>query len=167
LRFCYAPEVAAKVAAKSDSRERSVVNKRARFQYLFEESVEAGVALLGTEVKAIRAGKANLTDSYVRIRRGEAYLVGCHIGSYDAAGTNNHDPRRERKLLLHRRELDRLGGKVREQGLTLVVPKLYFKNGRVKAELALVRGKKTHDKRAALRERQVKKEMERAMKRRR
>lgn len=157
--------MAGKAADSAGSGERSVVNKKARFQYHFEETLEAGVALLGTEVKAIRQGKANLTDSYVRIKHGEAFLVGCHIGTYDAGGADNHEPRRERKLLLHRRELDRLAGKVREQGLTLIVPKLYFKDGRVKAELALARGKKTHDKRAALRERQEKKEMERAMKR--
>ncbi len=121
--------------------------------------------LRGTEVKAIREGRANLTDSYVRLKKNEAFLVGCHIGAYPAAGLNNHEPLRERKILLHRSELDRLIGKVREQGLTLIIPKLYFKEGRVKAHLVLARGKKAHDKRATLRERAVKKEVERAMKR--
>lgn len=122
--------------------------------------------LLGTEVKAIRTGKCNLTDSHVRVKNGELYLVGCHIGPYDAAAQNNHEPRRERKLLVHRRELDRFLGKVKERGYTLIVSKIYFKNGRAKAELSLCRGKKAHDKRATLRERAVKKEMERAIKNR-
>jgi len=150
--------------AETKNRSPSVENRKARFQYLKEEAFEAGLALLGTEVKAIREGKANLADSYVRIRHGEAYLVGCHIGPYPAAGQFNHEPRRERKLLLHRKELDRLIGKVRERGLTLVVHRLYFKDGRVKAEVWLARGKKAHDKRSAIRERQVKKEMDRAIK---
>jgi len=144
----------------------TVTNRTARFKYHIEESIEAGVQLLGTEVKAIRAGKANLTDSYVRMKDTEAFLVGCHIGPYEGAGQFNHEPMRPRKLLLHRRELDKLMGRVREKGLTAVVTKLYFKGGRVKAQLALARGKKAHDKRATIRERVVKKEMERAMKNR-
>ena len=144
----------------------TVTNRTARFKYHIEESIEAGVQLLGTEVKAIRAGKANLTDSYVRMKGTEAFLVGCHIGAYEGAGQFNHEPMRPRKLLLHRRELDKMMGRVREKGLTAVVTKLYFKDGRVKAELALARGKKAHDKRSTIRERVVKKEMERAMKNR-
>jgi len=142
----------------------TITNRKTRFQYHIEESVEAGLVLLGTEVKAIRTGKASLVDSLVRIRHGEAYLVGCHIGPYEGAASFNHEPRRDRKLLLHRRELDRLMGKVREKGLTLVVTKIYFRGGRAKAEVALARGKKQHDKRAVLRERQVRKEMARAIK---
>lgn len=142
----------------------TVTNRTARFKYHIEESTEAGVQLLGTEVKAIRAGKANLTDSYVRMKGTEAFLVGCHIGAYQGAGQFNHEPMRPRKLLLHRRELDKLMGRVREKGLTAVVTKLYFKDGRVKAELALARGKKAHDKRQTIRERVVRKEMDRAMK---
>ncbi len=153
------------MAAKPKGGNDAIVNRKVRFQYHVEESLEAGICLLGTEIKAVREGKANLTDSYVRIRNGEAFLVGCHIGAYSAAGQANHEPRRERKLLLHRKEIDRLAGKVREQGLTLVVRKLYFKGGRLKAELVLARGKRTHDKRATIRERQAKKEMERAIKR--
>ena len=142
----------------------TVANRRAKFLYYIEESLEAGVMLLGSEVKAIRAGRANLADSYVRIKDGEAYLVNCHIGQYENAGPYGHVPLRERKLLMHRRELDRLGGKVREAGYTLVVTKLYFKDGRVKAEVSLAKGKKAHDKRATVREREAKKEVARAMK---
>ncbi len=139
-------------------------NRKARFQYQIEESLEAGLMLVGSEVKAVREGRANLTDSFVRLRGSELYLVGCHIGPYPGAGQFQHEPRRPRKLLLHRREIDRLAGKVRERGLTLIVPRLYFKDGRIKAELALARGRKRHDKRAVLRERQERKEMDRAMK---
>ena len=138
---------------KHDDRKSNaptVTNRNARFKYHIEESVEAGVVLIGSEVKAIRAGKANLTDSYVRMRGTEAFLVGCHIGAYESAGQFNHEAKRERKMLLHRRELDRLMGRVREKGLTAIVTKLYFKDGR-----------------AAIRERAVKKEMDRAMKERR
>ncbi len=158
------------MAAKSSKKKEDdgtkliATNRKARFQYHLEERVEAGVVLLGTEVKAAREGKVNLTDSYVKMWHGEAYLSGCHIGHYAAAAKFNHDPVRERKLLLHRREIDRLDGKTRERGFTLVVTKLYFRNGRVKAEVALARGKKTHDKRAVVKERQEKKEMERALK---
>jgi SsrA-binding protein len=142
----------------------TVANRRAKFLYYIEETLEAGVMLLGSEVKAIRAGRANLSDSYVRIKDGEAYLVNCHIGQYENAGPDGHVPLRERKLLMHRGEIDRLGGKVREAGYTLVVTKLYFKDGRVKAEVALAKGKKAHDKRATVREREAKKEVARAMK---
>lgn len=140
-------------------------NRRARYQYHIDETLEAGVVLLGTEVKAIREGDVNLTDSYVRMRGGEAWLVGCHIGPYKAAARDNHEPLRERKLLLSRREIERLDAKVRERGNTLVVTRLYFKNGRVKAEVGLARGKKLHDKRQTVKERVIKKEMERAIKR--
>jgi SsrA-binding protein len=142
----------------------TVDNRRAKFQYFIEEKFEAGIVLEGSEVKAIRAGKANLADSLVRVRRGQAYLVGCHIGPYENAGPFNHEARRDRKLLLHKREIERLGGRVREKGYTLVCTKLYFKNGRVKAEVALAKGKKAHDKRSVIRERHEKKEMERAIK---
>ena len=150
------------MARGSDS--PTVENRRAKFQYFIEEKFEAGLVLEGSEVKAIRTGKASLADSLVRIRRGQAYLVGCHIGPYVNAGPFNHEARRDRKLLLHKREIERLGGRVREKGYTLVVTRLYFKEGRVKAEVALARGKKAHDKRSVIRERQVKKEMERAIK---
>jgi SsrA-binding protein len=148
-------------------RSPSVLNRKARFRYHIEESLEAGLVLLGSEVKAIREGKANLTDAFVRIKKGEAFLIGCHIGAYSAAPSEAHEPVRERKLLLHRRELDRLAGKARERGYTLIVTKLYFKDGRVKAELSLGRGKQAHDKRRALRERSQREEVARAMRRRR
>ena len=155
------------MAAPKKNDSPLVQNKRARHSYIIDESMEAGIQLLGTEVKAIRSGKCNLTDSHVRVKKGELYLVGCHIGAYEAAAPQfNHEPRRERKLLVHRRELDRYLGKVKERGYTLIVTKIYFKDGRAKTELSLCRGKKSHDKRATLRERVVKKEMERAIKNR-
>jgi SsrA-binding protein len=147
-----------------DSGAPTVSNRQARYRYEIEDTLEAGVQLLGTEVKSIRDGNANLADSYVRFRGSEAFLVGCHIGAYEGASHFNHEPRRVRKLLLHRRELDKLAGRVREKGLTIVCTKLYFKDGRVKAQIGMARGKKTHDKRAVIRERQVKKEMDRAIK---
>ena len=152
---------------KSPPGDTIATNRRARFQYHIDETLEAGVVLLGTEVKAIREGDVNLTDSFVRMRGGEAWLVGCHIGPYKAAARENHEPLRERKLLMSRREIERLDSKVRERGHTLVVTQLYFKNGRVKAEVGLARGKKLHDKRQTIKERAVKKDMERAMKRHR
>jgi SsrA-binding protein len=141
------------------------VHRKARFLYTFEETLEAGIVLLGSEVKAAREGGVNLTDSFVRLRGHEAWLVGCRIDPYSAAGPFfNHEPERERKLLLHRREIDRLATKVKEKGLTLICPKLYFHEGKLKAQVVLGRGKKTHDKRAAIKDRAVKKEMDRAMK---
>ncbi len=153
-----------KKADESEPNAPTVKNRQARFRYHIDDTFEAGVELRGTEVKSIREGNANLIDSYVRFRGSEAFLVGCHIGPYDGASQFNHEPRRERRLLLHRRELDRLAGKVRERGHTIVCTRLYFKNGRVKAEIGLARGKKSHDKRAAIKERMVKKEMDRAIK---
>jgi SsrA-binding protein len=136
---------------KAENQAPTVANRRAKFLYFIEETLEAGVMLTGSEVKAIRAGRAN--------------LVGLHIGPYDNAGPYAHEARRERKLLLHRRELDRLGGKIREAGYTLIATKLYFnKDGRIKAEVALAKGKKAHDKRQTIREREGKKEVARAMK---
>lgn len=148
-------------------RSPTVLNRKARFRYNIEESLEAGLVLLGSEVKAIREGKANLTDAFVRMKKGEAFLIGCHIGPYAAAADAGHEAMRARKLLIHRRELDRLAGKVRERGYTLIVTKLYFKDGRVKAELSLARGKQAHDKRRTLRERSQREEVARAMRRRR
>ena len=148
----------------TDERRVLATNRKARHTYHILERETAGMELLGTEVKAIRSGKINIKEGYVTFAGGEAYLVGCHIGQYENAGPYGHVPLRERKLLMHRRELDRLGGKVREAGYTLVVTKLYFKDGRVKAEVALAKGKKAHDKRATVREREAKKEVARAMK---
>lgn len=142
-------------------------NKKARYNYIINETVEAGIVLKGSEVKSLRDGRANLKDSYGRIDHGEAYLVNAHISDYKPAYYFKPDPNRRRKLLLHKREVMRLMGKTREQGLTLVPLQLYFKKGRVKVELALAKGKRTYDKRAAIREREMKRDVERAMNQRR
>ena len=144
-----------------------VDNRRARHDYHFLEKVEAGIVLTGTEVKSLRDGRASLQQAYADIRDGEAWLVGAHISVYDAGNIANHDPDRDRKLLLHRREVDSLGAKVNERGLTLVPTRLYFRDGRAKVELALARGKELRDKRRDLVKRDAQREMERAFKNRR
>jgi len=147
-------------------RDRDIaVNRRARHEFHIEETIEAGIVLVGSEIKALREGKANLKDSYGRIDRDEVWLWNAHISPYAPASQFGHEPTRTRKLLLHREEIERLTGKVKERGLTLVPLRLYFKNGRAKVELALARGKKQHDKRDSIREREVRREMDRAMKR--
>lgn len=143
------------------------VNRKARFNYTIEETIEAGLVLVGSEVKSLRAGKGNLVDSYGRIGKGEAFLFNAHISAYAAASGLNHEPTRSRKLLLHKREIQRLTGKVKERGLTLVPLKLYFKNGLAKVELALARGKKVHDKREVLKRKAAQREVERTLKSRR
>jgi SsrA-binding protein len=135
-------------------------NRRARHEYEILETVEAGLVLRGTEVKSLRAAGVTFKDSYATIRNGEGWLLGCHINPYSHGTDANHDPERDRKLLLHRREIARLSGRIAERGLTLVPLRLYFKDGRAKIELGLGRGKKLHDKRSALRERDVKREMD-------
>ncbi|GAB4133768.1 MAG: SsrA-binding protein SmpB [Cyanobacteria bacterium J069] len=141
-------------------------NRQARFEYEILETFEAGIELVGTEVKSVRAGKANLRDGFALIRNGEVWLHNVHISPHDTASQYfNHDPRRNRKLLMHRQEIRRLIGKVEQQGLTLVPLKMYLKRGWAKISLALVRGKKLHDKREDLKEKQAKREMQRAMKR--
>ena len=123
-------------------------NKKARFNYELFDKFEAGLVLTGTEVKSLREGRLSLGESYCRIdQAGEIYLVDAHIAPYGQGNIQNHDPTRKRKLLLHKREIRRLIGKVREKGLTLVPTRVYFKNGRAKVEIALAKGKKTHDKR--------------------
>ena len=139
------------------------VNRRARHEFHIEETFEAGLALMGSEVKALRAGKANLKDSFGRVENGEVWLWNVHISPYGPASQFGHEPTRTRKLLLHRAEIARLNGKVKERGLTLVALRLYFKNGRAKVELGLARGKKQHDKRDAIREREVRREIDRAL----
>ena len=135
-------------------------NRRARHEYEILETLEAGLVLKGTEVKSLRDGQVNFKDSYVTIRNGEPWLLGCHVSPYSHGTDANHDPERRRKLLLHKREISRLLGKIAERGLTLIPLRLYFKEGRVKVELGLARGKKLHDKRATLRERESRREME-------
>ncbi len=140
-------------------------NKKARFDYELGDRVEAGLVLTGSEVKSLRMGKANLTDSFAKFKDGEAWLVGCHIIQYPYAHYDQHDPERPRKLLLHKRELRKLASKVQEQGMSLIPLSIYFKNGKAKIELALAKGKKTHDKRHAIKEREQAREMHRALKR--
>src|SRR5579862_4673581 len=142
-------------------------NRRARHDYELLERFEAGVVLTGTEVKSLRSGRATLGQAYADVRDGEAWLHGAEIATYDQGNRMNHEPLRSRKLLLHRREIDRLYGQVREKGLTLVPTRLYFKDGRVKIELALARGKDVRDKRRSVVDRDAKRQIERALKARR
>jgi SsrA-binding protein len=142
-------------------------NRQARFRYELLDNVEAGIVLLGTEVKALRTGGAQMRDSYATLTDGEVWLHNLHIPHYGPAARENHDPDRSRKLLLHRREIDRLVGRIRERGLTVVPTRIYFKGPHAKVEIALARGKDTHDKRESIREREQKREMDRAMGRRR
>ena len=144
-----------------------VENRRARHDYQLLERFEAGLVLTGTEVKSLRDGRATLGQAWADIREGEAWLQGAEIAIYDQGNSANHEPTRPRKLLLHRREIDRLYGQVREKGLTLIATKLYFKDGRVKVELALARGKDVRDKRRAVADREARRDMERALKSRR
>lgn len=140
-------------------------NKKAFHDYEIIEKFEAGVSLLGTEVKSAKDGRINMRDAHVRVMSGEAYLIGCHISEYDFGNRENHDPTRSRKLLLHKREIERLTGKVQEKGLTLVPLSIYInKRNKIKVEIALAKGKKTHDKRQALRERDLDREMHRELK---
>jgi SsrA-binding protein len=154
------------MATKSDAGEKVIAtNRKAFHDYFVLQKVEAGIALTGTEVKSLRDGLVNLKDSYVSFDHGEAFLVGAHISPYSHGNLQNHDPERKRKLLLHRREIDRLFGQVVEKGLTVVPLRLYFKGGRIKAEIALVRGKKLFDKRESEKRRELDREAEAAMKR--
>src|SRR5437773_4087755 len=152
----------------SKTGEKLIVdNRRARHDYQLLDRFEAGLVLTGTEVKSLRDGRATLGQAYAEVRDGEAWLLGAEIAIYDQGNRANHDPTRPRKLLMHRREIDRLYGQVREKGLTLVPTRLYFKNGRVKVELALARGKDVRDKRRTVAEREARRDMERALKARR
>src|SRR5215475_699583 len=139
-------------------------NRKARHDYQLLERVEAGLVLTGTEVKSLRAGRATLGQAFAEVRDGEAWLHGLEIATYDQGNRANHEPTRSRKLLLHRREIDSLYGTIREKGLTIVPTRLYFKDSRVKVELAIARGKEHRDKRRDLMERDAKRQMERAVK---
>jgi SsrA-binding protein len=139
-------------------------NRKARHDYNIEDTYEAGIVLVGTEVKSLRMGKANLKDSYARIKNGEVFVYQMHIGAYPFAYYNNHDPLRSRKLLLHNYEIKKLYGKVNEKGYSLIPLKMYFKDGKVKLSLALARGKQSHDKREPIRRRDQKRELERERK---
>jgi SsrA-binding protein len=142
-------------------------NRRARHDYHLLDRIEAGLVLTGTEVKSLRDGKATLQRAFADVRDGELWLVGAHIAEYTQGNLANHDPDRDRKLLVHRRELDSLIGKVQEKGLTVVPTKLYFKNGRAKVELAVARGKEQRDKRRDIAKRDADRDIERALRRRR
>ena len=151
------------MASQADPNRTIATNRRARHNYEILETQEAGLVLRGTEVKALRGGLVNFKDAYATVRNGEMWLLGCHISPYSHGTDANHDPERDRKLLLHGREIARLEGKIAERGLTLVPLRLYFKKGRAKLEIGLGRGRKLHDKRSALREREVRREMDRAV----
>jgi SsrA-binding protein len=149
--------------ARDRGRKLVASNRKARHDYHIEETWEAGLVLTGTEVKSLRAGRASLVDGYAQVHDGELFLHNVHIPEYDQGTWTNHEPRRTRKLLLHRDQITKLSGKVQEQGLTLVPLSLYFKDGRAKVEIALARGKRTYDKRQAIAERQAKREADREM----
>ncbi len=153
--------------AKETGRKLVAANRKARHDFTIEDIFEAGVVLTGTEVKALRAGRASLVDGWCEVEGGEAWLHGVHIPEYAQGTWTNHAPRRKRKLLLHREEIERLGARTREKGHTIVPLALYFLDGRAKVEIALARGKKDWDKRQALRERQDNLEAQRAMRERR
>lgn len=150
---------------EKDDRSRQIAdNRKALHDYAVLETFEAGVVLLGTEVKSIREGSVNLRDSYARLDNGEVWLLNLHIGPYSHSGYASHEDRRQRKLLLHKAEIRKLTGKVAEKGLTLVPLRMYFKDGRVKVALALARGKQLHDKRETIRRREVDRETRAAVK---
>ena len=142
-------------------------NRRARYDYTIEETFEAGLVLVGTEVKSCREGKANLSDSYALVKDGEAWLMQCHISPYSHGNKQNHDPMRPRKLLLHRSEIERVHAASAQQGRTLVPLRLYFKHGIAKAEIAIARGKKTYDRRADIAKRDAERRMRQELGRRR
>ena len=153
--------------AKQTGTKLIAENRRARHDYHLLDRIEAGLVLTGTEVKSLRDGRADLARSYADVRGGEAWLVGSHIPIYDQGNIANHDPDRDRKLLLHRKQIASLYGSIRERGLTLVPTRLYFKDGRVKVELALARGKELHDKRRDIATRDARRHIERELKGRR
>ena len=143
--------------------ETMAVNRRARHDYLITDTFEAGLVLTGTEIKSIRAGKVNLSDAYARVENGEAWLIGAHIAPYEAGNRYNHEPRRDRKLLLHRSEIDGLVGKASAKGLTVVPLRLYLSRGRAKVELGLARSRKLYDRRRAIAEREMRRDVEREL----
>ena len=157
----------AKGAAEANPVHVVARNRRARHEYDLIEKVEAGIVLTGTEVKSLRTGKASLEEAYASVDRDEVWLYGCDIPEYLEANRMNHKPKRPRKLLLHRREIDKIAAKAGEKGLTLVPLQIYFKKGLAKVELCVARGRKTYDKREALKKQDAKREMDRALRRNR
>jgi SsrA-binding protein len=153
------------VSRQSEGEVKQVAtNRKALHDYFIEDTYEAGIALTGTEIKSVRAARVNLRDGFVQIRGGEAWLLNVHISPYDFGNRENHEPRRERKLLLHQREIRKLQSKVAERGWTIVPLRMYLKDGRAKIEIALVRGKRLYDKRDAVAERDADRELRRAVK---
>lgn len=138
-------------------------NKHAAHNFFLEDAIEAGIALKGTEIKSIRAGKTSIQDAYVRIKDNEAFIINMHISPYAHGNRQNHDETRERKLLLHKREIARMGGKIAKENYTVIPTKVYLKDGLCKIEIALAKGKKLHDKRRTLKEKDMKRQMEKAM----
>ena len=147
----------------ADGTKTVATNRKARHDYFFEDTFEAGIALTGTEIKSVRAGQVSLRDSFATIKDGEMWLINLHIAAYRQASHFNHVPRRPRKLLMHRREINRLTGKLQEKGLTLIPLRLYLKNNLAKVELGLGRGKRQYDKRATLKAKESRREVERAI----
>jgi SsrA-binding protein len=152
--------------SREQGRKLVAQNRKARHDYHIEDTYEAGLVLTGTEVKSLRAGRASLVDGFATVKDGEAWLQNVHIPEYTEGTWTNHEPRRTRKLLLHKQEINKLIGKTKESGLTLVPLALYFKDGKAKVEIAIARGKRTYDKRQALAERDAKREADRAIARR-
>ncbi|HYB00255.1 MAG TPA: SsrA-binding protein SmpB [Ktedonobacteraceae bacterium] len=165
-----AKQASSKHETKSQTNNEAIkiisVNRQAYHDYFVERTIEAGISLVGTEIKSIREGKVNLRGSYAIARSGELWLENAHIAIYDHGNRYNHEPLRNRKLLLHRREIEQLQAKVATKGLTLIPLKLYLKGGKAKIELGLCRGKKLYDKREAIAERDVKREIERVIRKR-
>ncbi len=155
------------MAKRKEAQRVLARNRKAGRDYHLEQRFEAGLALLGTEVKAARAGQVSLNEAYVAIEGGEAWLLNAHVAAYEPASHTNHEPQRRRKLLLHRRELDEIASMVRQRGWTLVPTQLYLSSGRIKLEIALARGKRQYDKRRELAKRDAEREVERAMAQRR
>jgi SsrA-binding protein len=151
----------------TDAVKTVATNRKARYDYFIEDTFEAGLVLSGTEIKSIRVGRVSLRDSFAMVRDGEMWLMNAHIAPYSHGAHANHEPRRMRKLLMHRREINRIDGKLQEKGFTLVPLRLYLKNNRAKVELGLARGKKQYDKRATLREKETRREIDRAVARHR
>ncbi|MCD5407124.1 MAG: SsrA-binding protein SmpB [Desulfotomaculum sp.] len=151
--------------AKKKTNNRAIIeNRKARYNYQILDTQETGIVLAGTEVKSLRAGKANLQDSYARIENGELLLYNMHISPYEQGNRFNHEPKRTRKLLMHKHEINRLAGEVKEKGLSLIPLRVYFKNSKAKLALAVAKGKKMHDKRQSMATRDAKREMDRALK---
>jgi len=160
--YFYFHHASTEMTTKSPAEEKTVAtNRKALHDYFIIDRFETGIVLKGTEVKSLRQGLANLQDGYALLRNGEVWLLGMHISPFEKGNINNHDPKRDRKLLMHKREIRRLLGKVAEKGLTLVPMRVYFKNNIVKIEVGLAQGKKSYDKREAIKERESKRQLQR------